>query len=171
MANRRIKRLLLAITMLAAIFAYSCGTCPRYYNAIIAKANGISYTSLYPEATMEPRGYFLNEMAQYGEQYGEDICNHYINNLSEEERNLYIKQAEDNGYKEAITYCINNNKQGSFYGDAYEIKDWLKSMNTPFYNDIASEIFVEKNYRFLGFYQADEQEYYIFVNEEVMTCE
>jgi len=171
MANRHIKRLLLATTMLAAIFTCSCGVCPRYYNAKIAKANGISYTSLYPEATMEPRGYFLNEMAQYGEQYGEDICNHYINNLSEDERNLYIKQAEDNGYKEAITYCINNNKQDSFYGDTEGIKGWLKSMNMPFYNDIASEIFVEGNYRFLGFYQADGHEYYIFVDEEVYGCE
>jgi hypothetical protein len=164
MANRYMGRFLLAIIMLAAMFTYSCafmGT--RYYDVIIAKADWISYTSLYPNATMEPDGYFLNEMAQYVEQYGEDICSYYISNLSEYERDLYINQALDSGYKEAITYCVKNNRQDHFYGNREGMRGWLKSVKTPFYNDINSEIFVEENSRFLGFYQVDGQEYYIYI--------
>jgi hypothetical protein len=163
MANKA-KRFLLSFIMLAAIFAYSCGSGGPSYYAMIAKANWISYTTLYPDATMNPGGYFLNEMAQYGGyQYGEDICNYYIDNLSEDERNSYISQAGGRDY--AIAYCIRNNEQDHFHENNIEnIKDRIKSANTPYYDAINREIFVRGNYKFLGFYQVDEQVYYILVS-------
>ncbi|MDR2584431.1 MAG: hypothetical protein LBC75_13215 [Fibromonadaceae bacterium] len=164
MANRRIKRLLLATTMLAAIFAYSCIVSggPSYH-AKLAKADWISYTSLYPNVTMSPGGYFLNEMAEYGSyKYGKDICNYYINSLSEEERNLYISQA--GGRDNAIANCVRNNEQDSFSGDnEKELKNWLKSVNTPYYDAINREVFDGWNEQFLGFYYVGEQLYYIYV--------
>jgi len=156
----------LAITMLAAIFAYSCyisdDPSPICF-AKIAKADWISYTSLYPNVTMSPGGYFLNEMAQYGSyQYGEDICKYYINNLSEEERNLYIEQA--GGRDKAINYCVINNEQDRFDGKgSKELKSWLKSANTPYNDAINREIFDKYNEVFLGFYYVGEQLYYIYV--------
>jgi hypothetical protein len=163
MANKA-NRFLFAITMLAAIFAYSClETCPPSYYAKIAKANWISYTSLYPDVTMEPDGYYLNEMAEYGDyQYANDICNYYIDNLNEEERDLYISQAGGNRYR-AINYCIKSNKQDHIHTiDTNEIKNWLKSANTPFYEAINREV-LDKFGSFLGFYYVEEQEYYIYV--------
>jgi hypothetical protein len=162
MANK-VNSFLLAIIMLATIFAYSCGGggSPIYY-AKIAKADWILYASLYPNVTMEPGGYYLNEMARYGAyQYGEDICKYYIDHhLSEDERNLYISQAGGRDY--AIDFCIMNNEQKSFSGES--IKDSIKSANTPYYDAINREIFVRKNNEFLGFfYSVDEQLYYIYV--------
>jgi len=164
MENRHIKRLLLATTMIAAIFAYSCiGSGGPSYRAKLAKADWISYTSLYPNMTMSPGGYFLNEMAEYGSyRYGEDICKYYIDNLSEEERNLYISQAGSRG--NAIDSCVRNNEQDSFSGDSEkELKNWLKSVNTPYYDAINREIFDGWNEEFLGFYYVGEQLYYIYV--------
>jgi hypothetical protein len=165
MANKA-NRFLFAITMLAAMFAYSCyssGGDPSCY-AKIAKANWISYTSLYPDVTMEPGGYYLNEMVN-GPQYANDICNYYIDNiLSEEERDLYISQAGGSRYY-AINYCIENNEQDHINtNDTKEFKNWIKSANTPYNDAINKEVFDKYGGDFLGFYYVGEQEYYIYVS-------
>ena len=174
MANRRIKRLLLAITMFAAIFAYSCdgGECLQNpYTAIIAKADWISYTSLYPDVTMSPGGYFLDDMAQYGSyQYGKDICKYYLNNLSETERDWNISKA--GGEDKAIDYCVENNEQERFSGEGKEeLRNWLKSVNTPYNDNINREILDKGKERFLGFYYVGEQLYYIYVDKVIYWCE
>jgi len=161
-------RFLLAIAMLAAIFAYSCyewTSGEPSYIAKIAKTDWISYTSLYPNVTMEPGGYFLNEMAEYGfYQYGKDICNYYIDNLSEEERDLYISQA-GGSRNYALNYCVENNKQDHIQThNEKEIKNWLKSANTPYNDAINREVLDRWNYQFLGFYYVGEQLYYIYVS-------
>ena len=137
--------------MLAAIFAYSCYTSGESsYYAKIAKADSnYPYISLYPDVTEEPEGYFLNDMAQYGGQYGEDIC---------------IRRA--GGRDSAIADCVENDKLDSFSGGSEkEMKKWLKSKNTPYYDAINREILDKMNeLHFLGFYPVGEQLYYIYVH-------
>jgi len=219
----RINHFLLAVSvMLAMAFTYSCSNSDekdeKHYNAKIYSANIYyntngcdvtsdivfplpyatmeSYIFLYPYITMEPRGYFLNEMAK--SEFSADICSYNINKLREfddyEHRvslALYESKAEwclnllerlsltPGGTSEHVYnpeeaklygseryYCVVNSTQDFFSGKIAEMKDWLKSANTPFYNDINSEIFVEGNSKFLGFYKVNGQEYYIFVGEK-----
>jgi len=159
-----IDRFLLAATIvLAMIFTYSCSSEDekgKDYYAIIARTGGISYTSLYPNVSMEPEGYFLNEMAQYvsGGQYEEDICSRIVVCTSLEAVSIGFRSAEDCCRSRLI-------KEHPAFGGVAAMRDWLKSADTPFYNDINSEIFIEGNSKFLGFYRADGEELYIFVSE------
>jgi len=157
--------LLAVIIMLTMTFTYSCSSEEKEkdYYARIASTGGISYTSLYPNVIMEPGGYFLNEMAQYASgagsisQYGEDICSHIV----------VCDPIMATMLGTSVTNCCQTMliKEHLTYRGAAAMKDWLKSMDTPFYNDIISEIFVGGNSKFLGFYQVDGQEFYIFVSE------
>jgi len=148
-----IKAMKLVITMLAAIFAYSCTiftSGESSYYAKIAKADlNLPYTSLYPDVIIEPEGYFLNKNARYGGQYGEDIC---------------ISRA--GGRDSTIANCVKNDEQDSFHGASKEkMKKWLKSKNTPYNEAINREILDKVNdLAFLGFYPVGEQLYYIYVS-------
>jgi hypothetical protein len=188
-------RSLLASLMLAMVFTYSCSSdvdenhyyaeilesgsfypyYEFYYNSKLMKpnislypyANMESYIFLYPIVTMESGGYFLNKMAK--SEFIEDLCSYHINNLgnyfSPEVIQNYIHEISALGLGSPMHYCIFINKPDSFSGKMAEMKDWLKSSKTPFYNDINSEIFVEGNSKFLGFYKVNGQEHYIFVEE------
>jgi len=116
---------------------------------------------------MEPKGYFLNEMAKF--EFRSDICRYYINNFNERKRNeCNIRVAASGGASDIIVCCImdnNNISYGEVLGKMAEVNDWLKSANTPFYNDINNEIFVKGNSKFLGFYKVNGQEHYVFVEE------
>ena len=140
----------LAITMLAAIFAFSCATSggPVYYAKIAKADSNYPYTSVYPDVIEEPEGYFLNDNARYGSyEYGEYIC---ISRVG--------------GRDSTIANCVKNDELDSFDGESTEeMKKWLKSANTPYNDAINKEIFGKWNFDFLGFYSVDGQLYYIYV--------
>jgi len=168
-------RSLLAALTFAMVFTYSCSSTEeekKYYAAKIARANSAdtlfpllatmeSYTFLYPYISMGSKGYFLNEKVK--SEFVADMCSYYLNNMTPNERNSYGLDASGSGFNTAIDCCEAGSIQDLFRGEMAEMKDWLKSENIPFYNDIVSEIFVEGNSKFLGFYKVNGQEHYIFV--------
>jgi len=170
-------RSLLAILTLAMVFTYSCSSTKeeKLYYAEIASANSAdplfpllatmeSYTFLYPYITMDSKGYFLNEKVK--SEVVRDMCSYYLNNMTPDKRNSFGFAASASGFYNAIDYCESGSIHDMFRGEMAKMKDWLKSANTPFYNDINSEIFVEGNSKFLGFYKVNGQEHYIFVEEQ-----
>jgi len=150
-------RFILAISVIIiTVFTYSCYTSgdPIYF-AIIGRTIGTSYQQLYPNAIMESGGYFLNDNVQ--SEFEEDMCRYCISNLSDECLH----------YNNDVNSCIEGIQDNFLnYNSTKEMKNALKSLNTPFYNDIDRKIFVEWNNKFLGFYQIDGQEHYIYVRFE-----
>lgn len=166
--------LLAAIIILATIFT-SCSqyddTEEQRYFAIISTTHGISYASLYPHVIMEPGGYFLNEMAQYasgrnGHQYKKDICNRIAFVCTPEEMIIATLFPMDCCDIKVPIYDMYPNRDYNSNRDGGEMRDWLKSVDMPFYNDINSEIFADGNSKFLGFYRVDGEERYISVWKE-----
>jgi hypothetical protein len=178
-------RSLLASLTLAMVFTYSCSSDAdeneKSYYAISTKGRNQSsdfyiqaystmesYTFLYPYVSMKPGGYFLNENAK--PEFGRNFCSYYMNNLDPATR-AELETAAFLFNSNAISMCDNMNgirpytSKNGYDLNAEEMKDWLKSENIPFYNDINSEIFVEGNSKFLGFYKVNGQEHYIFVEE------
>jgi hypothetical protein len=101
-----------------------------------------------------PRAYFPTDAGQF-----------YVNEKSVK-RIAHIELMRRN-YEEGRDTCLFNVIDTAEGKKANDIKKWIKSAKTPFYEAIEEEIFEKEGYSFVGYYNSDSTYFmnYIYVGE------